>query len=52
MGIVEVLNYLDLVSEEHISARQSLFQSDATQPKDTGRIAPLMKAFHDASPME
>ncbi len=52
MGIVEGLNYLDLVSGEHIPARQSLFQSDASLPKDAGWIAPLMKAFHDTSPME
>jgi GMP synthase-like glutamine amidotransferase len=52
MGIVEGLNYLDLVSGEHIPSRQSLFQSDATLPKDAGWIAPLMKAFHDTSPMK
>jgi GMP synthase-like glutamine amidotransferase len=52
MGIVEGLRYLDKVSGEHIPARQSLFQSDATVPKDTGWIATLMKAFHDSSPME
>ena len=52
MGIVEGLNYLDKVSGEHIPVRQSLFKSDATLPKDTGWIAPLMKAFHDSSPLE
>lgn len=52
MGIVEGLNYLDMVSGEHIPARQSFFKNDAMLPKDPGRIAPLMKAFHDASPLD
>jgi GMP synthase-like glutamine amidotransferase len=52
MGIVEGLNYLDKVSGEHVPCRQSLFQSQAVLPKDAGWIAPLMKAFHDTSPME
>ena len=52
MGIVEGLNYLDKVSGEHIPERQSLFNSEATLPKDAGWIAPLMKAFHDSSPLE
>ena len=52
MGIVEGLNYLDKVSGEHIPVRQSMFESDASLPKDTGWIAPLMKAFHDSSPLE
>ena len=52
MGIVEGLNYLDKVSGEYIPARQSFLQSKAMLPKDTGWIAPLMKAFHDASPIE
>jgi GMP synthase-like glutamine amidotransferase len=52
MGIVEGLNYLDKVSGEHIPARRSLFESDASLPKDTGWIAPLMKAFHDTNPLE
>ena len=52
MGIVEGLNYLDKVSGEHIPVRQSLFKSDTTLPKDTGWIAPLMKAFHDSSPLK
>ena len=52
MGIVEGLSYLDIVSGEHIPERQSLFNSETTLPKDTGWIAPLMKAFHDSSPLE
>ena len=52
MGIGQGLNYLEMVSGEHIPARQSLFRSHATLPKDTGWIAPLMKAFHDASPLK
>jgi GMP synthase-like glutamine amidotransferase len=52
MGIVEGMNYLDKVSGEHVPCRQSLFQSQAVLPKDAGWIAPLMKAFHDTSPME
>ena len=52
MGIGQGLNYLEMVSGEHIPKRQSLFRSLATLPKDTGWIAPLMKAFHDASPLK
>jgi GMP synthase-like glutamine amidotransferase len=52
MGIVEGLNYLDKVSGDNIPNKRSFLVSDQRLPKDSGWIAPLMKAFHDARPME
>jgi len=52
MGIVEGLNYLDKISGDNIPKKHSFLVSDQHFPKDSGWIAPLMKAFHDASPME
>ena len=51
MGIVEGLKYLDTVSGAQIPERQSFFRSNNRLPKDSGWIAPLMKAFHDARPI-
>jgi GMP synthase-like glutamine amidotransferase len=50
MGIVEGLDCLDTVSAEHIPQRQSFFSTHDSLPKDSGRIAPLMKAFHETKP--
>ena len=52
MGIVEGLNYLDKVSGDNIPKKKSFFVSSQHLPKDSGWIAQLMKAFHDASPIE
>ena len=51
MGIVEGLNYLDTVSGKRIPQRQSFFSTRDSLPKDSGWIAPLMKAFYDARPI-
>jgi len=51
MGIVEGLNYLDKVSGAHIPTRQSFLSTDHSLPKDTGWIAPLMKAFQETQPI-
>jgi hypothetical protein len=47
MGIVEGLKYLDTVSGAQIPERRSFFRYNDSLPKDSGWIAPLMKAFHD-----
>ena len=51
MGIVEGLQIIDRVSGDQIPQRQHFFQSTQNHPRDSGRIIPLMKTFHETRPL-
>jgi GMP synthase-like glutamine amidotransferase len=51
MGIVEGLKYLDMVSAAEVPQRLSFFNTARDMPRDSGCIFTLMKAFHEARPI-
>ena len=51
MGIVEGLNFLELVKAEGVPDRKACFASVDNFPQDSGWIVPFMRAFHSARPL-
>ena len=51
MGIVEGLKFIEWVKGNGIPDRSTLINSVENYPQDSGRIIPLMKAYHTARPL-
>ena len=51
MGIVEGLNFLDLVKGEGVPDRKSCLASPDSFPQDSGWIIPFMRGFHSVRPL-
>ena len=51
MGIVEGLNYLDLVAGNGVPARTAFLESKHDYPRDSGWVLPLIRAFHRIRPI-
>jgi len=51
MGIVEGLQFVELVKGDGVPDRQSYFNSPENFPKDSGWIIPLMKGYHNVRPL-
>ena len=50
MGIVEGIQIIDRSAGREIPHKQEFFNNTEIQPRDSGWIIPLMKAFHEAQP--
>ena len=51
MGVVEGIQIIDRVAGEDIPDKQYFFNCAENLPRDSGRIIPLMKAFHQTGPL-